>query len=116
VLVVEGYLAARYENKWMMISFLTGCAGGLIYFTYKFVKVLVLRKTDAFKDIYQSLTIFSVLSITLLIITITYACIVWRHFGLGLKQQISKNAGTGGRAKHSAYPSVSVRANRMSFE
>ena len=35
VLVVEGYLAARYENKWMMISFLTGCAGGLIYFTYK---------------------------------------------------------------------------------
>jgi hypothetical protein len=35
VLVVEGYLAARYENKWMMISFLAGCSGGLIYFTYK---------------------------------------------------------------------------------
>ena len=74
VLVVEGYLAARFENKWMMISFLTGCAGGTIYFTYKvcpsrpsltsvadfsqFVKVLVLKNEAEFIDIYQSLTIF----------------------------------------------------------
>ncbi|KZV77600.1 hypothetical protein PENSPDRAFT_660281 [Peniophora sp. CONT] len=87
VLVVEGYLAARYENKWMMISFLTGCGGGLIYFTYKFVKVLVLKRDPEFIDIYQSLTIFSVLSIMLLLITVTYAAIVWRNFGRGLKQQ-----------------------------
>ncbi|VDB99374.1 unnamed protein product [Peniophora sp. CBMAI 1063] len=116
VLVVEGYLAARYENKWMMISFLTGCGGGLIYFTYKFVKVLVLKNEAQFIDIYQSLTIFSVISILLLIITVAYAVIVWRNFGRGLKQQISKNGGSGGRAKHSAYPSVSARVNRMSFE
>ena len=35
VLVVEGYLAARYENKWMMISFMTGCGGAMVYFVYK---------------------------------------------------------------------------------
>lgn len=35
VLLVEGHLAARHENKWMMGTFMSGCAGGLIYFVYK---------------------------------------------------------------------------------
>ena len=35
VLLVEGHLAARYENKWMMISFISGCVGAMIYFSYK---------------------------------------------------------------------------------
>jgi len=44
VLLVEGHLAARYENKWMMASFLSGCVGAMIYFSYKFIKVIV-KKT-----------------------------------------------------------------------
>lgn len=35
VLLVEGHLAARHENKWMMITFMTGCTSGLVYFVYK---------------------------------------------------------------------------------
>lgn len=35
VLLVEGHLAARYENKWMMVSFISGCVGAMIYFSYK---------------------------------------------------------------------------------
>lgn len=35
ILLVEGFLAARYEHKWMMITFLTGCSGGLVYFAYQ---------------------------------------------------------------------------------
>lgn len=35
VLLVEGHLAARHEHKWMMISFLSGCVGAMIYFCYK---------------------------------------------------------------------------------
>lgn len=35
VLLVEGHLAARYENKWMMISFLSGCVAAMVYFCYK---------------------------------------------------------------------------------
>ena len=35
LLLVEGHLAARYEHKWMMMSFLTGCVCALIYFSYK---------------------------------------------------------------------------------
>jgi hypothetical protein len=35
VLLVEGHLGAKHENKWMMITFMTGCAGALVYFLYK---------------------------------------------------------------------------------
>jgi hypothetical protein len=35
ILLVEGHLAARYENKGMMIGFMSGCVGALVYFVYK---------------------------------------------------------------------------------
>lgn len=35
VLLVEGHLAARHENKWMMATFMMGCVGAMIYFIYK---------------------------------------------------------------------------------
>lgn len=35
VLLIEGHLAARYENKWMMATFMSGCIGALVYFIYK---------------------------------------------------------------------------------
>lgn len=35
VLLVEGHLAARYENKWMMLTFMSGCVSAMVYFFYK---------------------------------------------------------------------------------
>jgi hypothetical protein len=35
VLLIEGYLAARHESRWMMATFMSGCVGGLVYFVYK---------------------------------------------------------------------------------
>lgn len=35
VLLVEGHLAARHENKWMMATFMSGCVGAMVYFIYK---------------------------------------------------------------------------------
>lgn len=35
VLLVEGHLAARHENKWMMATFMAGCVGAMVYFVYK---------------------------------------------------------------------------------
>jgi hypothetical protein len=35
LLLFEGHLAAKHENKWMMSMFLAGCAAALVYFTYK---------------------------------------------------------------------------------
>jgi hypothetical protein len=35
LLLIEGHLAARHENKWMMATFMSGCVGALVYFIYK---------------------------------------------------------------------------------
>lgn len=35
ILLVEGHLAARHENKWMMVTFMSGCVGAMVYFIYK---------------------------------------------------------------------------------
>ena len=39
LVLVEGHLAARHENKWMMVTFMAGCVAALVYFVYK-VRVL----------------------------------------------------------------------------
>jgi len=114
-LLVEGHLAARHENKWMMISFLSGCVCAMIYFCYKFIKVIIKKDTPEFTHVWESLSTFAVIAIILLLVTFVYASMVLQNFGRGLKDQISrKQAGAG--AKHSAYPSYSVRANRMSID
>ena len=78
LVLIEGHLAARYENKWMMSTFMAGCAAALVYFLYKvcadiflvmvrllmlgrvqLVKVLRFRKSDTtLQDIWGTLTIF----------------------------------------------------------
>ena len=35
LLLVEGHLAARYESRWMMATFMSGCVGAMVYFIYK---------------------------------------------------------------------------------
>lgn len=35
VFLIEGHLAARYENKIMMATFLSGCVAAMVYFVYK---------------------------------------------------------------------------------
>jgi hypothetical protein len=35
LLLLQGYLAAKHENKWMMASFLVGLVAGFAYFSYK---------------------------------------------------------------------------------
>ncbi|TFY72648.1 hypothetical protein EVG20_g358 [Dentipellis fragilis] len=126
VLLVEGHLAARYEHRMMMYTFMAGCGGALVYFCYKFIKVLIHKDDDDFISVWQSLTIFSVIAIILLVATIVYAIIVMRNFGRGLKDQstsiciaaagafltaaaaVNKKQEIGGKsAKHTAYPSLS---------
>ena len=35
IVLIEGHLAARHENKMMMWSFMAGCVAALVYFVYK---------------------------------------------------------------------------------
>lgn len=75
VVLVEGHLAARHESKWMMLSFMTGCAGAMVYFVFKvsprclrtsilrltreqLVKVLKYHDSSMFKQVWQTLTTF----------------------------------------------------------
>lgn len=74
ILLVEGHLAARHENKWMMATFMCGCVGAMIYFIYKvrdplksvypstnekqLIKVLLGKDSGQYKLVWKSLTVF----------------------------------------------------------
>jgi len=118
VVLIEGHLAARHENKYMMITFMTGCAAAMVYFTYKLVKVLRLKDTDTFNEVWKSLTTFSVIAILLLIATVVFAGLVMNAFGRGLKNQIAKNS-TGlqrGKTQIVHRGPMSTHPNRMSID
>jgi hypothetical protein len=91
IVLVEGNLAARHENKWMMYTFISGCFGALVYFVYKLGKVIS-RREGEFALAWKSLTIFSVLSIIMLLITIIFAGILMYNFDRGLKTQLAKKS------------------------
>lgn len=91
VLLIEGHLAARHENKLMMLTFMTGCVAAMVYFVYKLQKVLRFKDTPTFALVWQTLTTFSVLAILLLLATMIVATIVLNNFGRGLKKQMAKN-------------------------
>ncbi|KAI0639171.1 hypothetical protein C8Q77DRAFT_1184475 [Trametes polyzona] len=120
VVLVEGHLAARHESKWMMLSFMTGCAGAMVYFVYKLVKVLRFHNTDTFRQVWQTLTTFSVIAIILLIITSVFAYLVMNNFGRGLKEQIAKNRDkqglTRGKSQYVHRGPMSTHPNRMSID
>jgi len=120
LLLVEGHLAARHENRWMMAAFMSGCVGALVYFVYKLVKVMLYRTTNQFILIWRTLTIFSIIATVLLLTTGVMACMVISNFGRGLKQQMDRNKS--GPAAHSRWGSqhvnraLSTNPNRMSID
>ncbi|KAL4069398.1 hypothetical protein J3A83DRAFT_4251064 [Scleroderma citrinum] len=116
VLLIEGHLAARYENRWMMATFMSGCIGALVYFVYKLYKLLKYRNTD-YAAVWHSLTTFSAIAIFLLLVTIVFTSIVMRNFGRGLKNSIarSKNHARDGSQPLHRGP-MSMNPNRMSID
>lgn len=57
LLLIEGHMAARYENKWLMGSFMLGCLAACIYFVYKLFRIWAQANND-FQEVYKSLTVF----------------------------------------------------------
>lgn len=114
LLLFEGHLAARHENKWMMATFMSGCACAMIYFAYKLGRVLTQKDNVVYKDVYKTLTVFSVLSICLLVATSIYSIIIMRNFGRGLKGALEKRSQLNGSpTTHNRAASVTL--NRMSI-
>jgi len=117
VLLVEGHLAARHENKPMMWTFMAGCIGANIYFMYKLVK-LIKGRDGEFQAIFESLSTFSLISIILLIITSVFSVIVLRNFGHGLKDAMDRSQATQQMEKTGGGPhqrAASKQLNRMSI-
>jgi len=120
LLLVEGHLAARHENRWMMATFMMGCVGAMVYFIYKLVKVISNRDDPQIHVILRSLSIFSATAIVLLLMTMIFAVIVMRNFGNGLKEALARSRDP---PPHQRRPSqnprrrvTSVNLNRMSIE
>ncbi|KZT06768.1 uncharacterized protein LAESUDRAFT_699590 [Laetiporus sulphureus 93-53] len=118
LVLIDGHIAARRENKWMMYIFMTGCLGALVYFMYKLVKVLLLRKTATYIFVWKTLTIFSVIATILLITTSVFAWMVRNNFGRGLANQMSKseNMARRGKSQDLYRGPMSGHPNRMSIE
>ncbi|KAG5648167.1 hypothetical protein DXG03_006122 [Asterophora parasitica] len=117
VLLVEGHLAARHENKWMMATFMSGCIGAMVYFIYKLIKVLIFKESEQFKYVWKSLTVFSIIAFVLLIMTMVMSFIVLRDFGRGLKDALERKSNpTHGRYLSQAHRrAASTNLNRMSI-
>ncbi|KAG1749721.1 uncharacterized protein EDB91DRAFT_1109321 [Suillus paluster] len=117
LLLIEGHLAARHENKWMMGTFMFGSMGALVYFTYKLFRVLQYRDTQ-YALYWKSLSTFSAIAIVLLVITIVFSIMVMRNFGRGLKASIarSKTHTQGSGSQHLNRGPMSTNPNRMSIE
>ncbi|KIK46256.1 hypothetical protein CY34DRAFT_439633 [Suillus luteus UH-Slu-Lm8-n1] len=117
LLLIEGHLAARHENKWMMGTFMFGSMGALVYFTYKLFRVLQYRETQ-YALYWKSLSTFSAIAIVLLVITMIFSVLVMRNFGRGLKASIarSKTHTQGSGSQHLNRGPMSTNPNRMSIE
>ncbi|KAL1715505.1 hypothetical protein EV715DRAFT_256203 [Schizophyllum commune] len=117
LLLVEGHLAARHENKWMMATFMSGCVGAMVYFVYKLTKVFMYMD-DQFANIWKSLVIFSGGAIILLVFTFAMSIVVMQNFGRGLKDALARRNNTyhvrGVSKSHGR--AASLNPNRMSID
>ncbi|CED84969.1 hypothetical protein [Phaffia rhodozyma] len=91
LLLVLGWMSARYEHRLGLGAFLVGLAVGLGYFILKTVRIW---QQIGLSTIIKSLTVFSALAMSLLIVTFIFTVVIWRSFGMGLKEGLDR------RAKH----------------
>lgn len=112
LLLIEGHLAARYEQRWMMVTFMLGCVGAMVYFVYKFVQVLLHKNEEPYLQLWGFLGVFSIVSIAFLCATFVYSILVLRNFGKGLKEALERKA----LERNDHRRAASTHLNRMSIE
>jgi len=87
ILLYFAYFAVRREHRYLMYAVLATCLAAGGYFVFKLFRIYA-GKDDAYRLVYKSLTVFSALSLALLIATFAVAIKCLRNFGLGLKQHL----------------------------
>lgn len=120
LILIGGHFAARYENKWLMFSFMLGCICATVYFAFKLFRIYE-GINDIYEDIAKSMITFAALSLFFLIVTFIWGCIVMHNFGRGLKEQMKKKTTSNHRRRGTSttfdkhFPMTS-NPNRMSIE
>jgi len=59
LILIGGHFAARYENKWLMFSFMLGCICATVYFAFKLFRIYE-DINDTYQAIAKSLTTFGI--------------------------------------------------------
>ncbi|KAL1925205.1 uncharacterized protein VTP21DRAFT_88 [Calcarisporiella thermophila] len=85
--------SVRHESRTMMIIFLMGLVGGMIYFIFKLVRMYDPSQELKYQHIVLFLTAFAVLSFIALVLTFVNAIVCWMNFGKGLKQHLLHTSG-----------------------
>lgn len=113
LILLLGWMSARYEYRWVSVppcshrpgvciadrAFLSfffqgmGILQGTLvvlgaYYVLKLTRIW--QSTETLLTIVKSLTVFAVLSLILVILTSAYTVVVWRGFGLGLKEGLDR--------------------------
>jgi hypothetical protein len=123
LLLVQGLLAVRFENRFMMYSFMIGCVAACVYFAYKLFRIYQNPDDLVLKFVRNSLTIFASISIVFLLITFAVGCIVLSNFGAGLRDQMRKGNKAGALRRRGTetlpkgeHYAMSTNPNRMSID
>jgi hypothetical protein len=79
ILLFAGHMAARYENRWLMGSFIVGCAAAEVYFCYKVSFLYHFSASKPTSDIVCSIAVLPNMDSTYN--TYLYGCIqIFKHF------------------------------------
>lgn len=102
LILVFAWYSVRKELRWGMCLFMVGLTGAMVYFVYKLFRIWQNKET-LYKEVYKSLTVFSTLSMLLLLITAVMTIQCMRNFNRGLKSAISRTKKDANAPTNSAY-------------
>lgn len=90
-LLIFAWYSIRTELKWGTVGFMIALWGGAGYFAYKLFRIWQ-NRLGPYKDVYKSLTVFSVLALILLLATFMMTIRCMMNFDIGLKAAMARSA------------------------
>ncbi|PWZ02663.1 hypothetical protein BCV70DRAFT_153835 [Testicularia cyperi] len=102
LILVFAWYSVRKELKYGMCAFMVGLTGAMVYFVYKLFRIWQNKQT-LYKEVYKSLTVFSTLSMLLLLITAAMTVQCMRNFDRGLKNAIARTKKDGQSSTDAGY-------------
>lgn len=90
-LLIFAWYSIRTELKWGTVGFMIALWGGAGYFAYKLFRIWQ-KRLGPYRDVYKSLTVFSVLALILLLATFMMTIRCMLNFDIGLKAAMARSA------------------------